>query len=91
MSLHAAYTRYLIAKIDTGDSIEGIHLEPVPWATIEPSYRLHLGPAGNGYPVYLGNEAEAIHQLDSAAEKVREVADLLKAKETRLTRFLSRV
>ncbi|OKI71394.1 hypothetical protein [Streptomyces sp. MJM1172] len=92
MSLEEAYTNYLNAKVETGYTIDGLHLEPVPWRTVTPSYRLHLGDDGNGYPLYLGVEAEAIHQLNSGADKLREVAAIMAArKRTRLERFLSRI
>jgi hypothetical protein len=91
MSLHAAYTRYLLAKIETGECVDGYQLEPVPWRTVVPCYRLHLG-TDSPRPLYLGTEAEAIHQLNSGADKVREVAEVMaNRKRTRLERFLSRI
>lgn len=91
MSLHAAYTRYLIAKIDAGDSIEGIRLEVDPFRTDSLCYRLHLGTDAKRPPLYLGNDAQATMRLNLVTLAVREVTTRLNARQSRIERFLSRI
>jgi hypothetical protein len=76
MSLNAAYTLYLIAKVEAGDTVADFRLETRTQGYSETMYTLYCG---SDYPTFLGTELEATKTLEGAAETLVRVAAKRKA------------
>lgn len=87
MSLYAAFTELLKAKVEGGEDVTGYNLERQTRPT-GVFYYLHLPTP---YPLPLGTEDEATEALYRAADKVREVTETLaqKSMRNRARRLLS--
>jgi hypothetical protein len=80
MSLNAAYTLYLIAKVEAGDTVADFRLETRTQGYPETMYTLYCG---SDYPTFLGTELEATKTLEGAVETLVRVAAKRKAVATR--------
>jgi hypothetical protein len=80
MTLAAAFTNYLIAKIDAGSDVSDYRLKRYDTGYPQPMYRLYCG---GPYGVFLGSEEEATRMLRQAVETLRVIAE---RKSARLAR-----
>ncbi|MFF1597720.1 hypothetical protein ACFVYV_09510 [Streptomyces mirabilis] len=72
MSLAAAFTRYLLAKVESGADVTCYELKRYDTGYVQPMYRLYCG---GPYGVFLGSEDEATRMLLQTVETLRVIAE----------------